>query len=106
MAFEPMIFVDDVEAGHVVFLGSIREADTPAMLALHLRIRDGKITAVEMLVQRNEKSALGFEELGYTWREIASQFEMDHTAIRRAYFREIEVMLKSLSQPGDFPRCD
>ena len=63
------MFVDDVEAGHVVFLGSIREADTPAMLALHLRIRDRKITAVEMLVQRNEKSALGFEELGYTWRE-------------------------------------
>jgi hypothetical protein len=44
--------------------------------------------------------------LGYTWREIASQFEMDHTAIRRAYFREIEALVKSLSQPGDFPRCD
>src|ERR1700748_1109192 len=43
------MFVDDVEAAHVVFLGSIREADTPAMLALHLRIRDRKITAVEML---------------------------------------------------------
>jgi hypothetical protein len=63
------MFVDDVEAGHVAFLGSIREADTPAMLALHLRIRDRKITAVEMLVQRNEKSALGFEASGYTWRE-------------------------------------
>ena len=44
--------------------------------------------------------------LGYTWREIATQFEMDHTAIRRAYFREMEALLKSLSQPGDFPRCD
>jgi hypothetical protein len=63
------MFVDDVEAGHVAFLGSIREADTPAMLALHLRIRKGKITAAETLVQRNEKSALGFEEIGYTWRE-------------------------------------
>jgi hypothetical protein len=62
------MFVDDVEAGHVAFLGSIREADTPAMLALHLRIRDRLITAVEMLVQRNEKSALGFEAIGYTWR--------------------------------------
>jgi hypothetical protein len=63
------MFVDDVEAGHVAFLGSIREADTPAMLALHLRVRDRKITAAEMLVQRNEKSALGFEQIGYTWRE-------------------------------------
>jgi hypothetical protein len=63
------MFVDDVEAGHVAFLGSIREADAPAMLALHLRIRDHKIAAVETLVQRNEKSALGFEEIGYPWRE-------------------------------------
>ena len=63
------MFVDDVDAGHVAFLGSIREADTPAMLALHLRIRKGKITAAEALVQRNEKSALGFEDIGYRWRE-------------------------------------
>lgn len=63
------LFVDDVEAGHVAFLGSIREADTPAMLALHLRVRKGRITAAEALVQRNEKSALGFEAIGYTWRE-------------------------------------
>jgi hypothetical protein len=63
------MFVDDVEAGHVAFLGSIREADTQAMLALHLRVRDGKITAAETLVQRNEKSAQGFDEIGYMWRE-------------------------------------
>jgi hypothetical protein len=63
------MFVDDVEAGHVAFLGSIREADAQAMLALHLRVRDGKITAAETLVQRNEKSAQGFDEIGYTWRE-------------------------------------
>src|SRR5258708_8993263 len=44
--------------------------------------------------------------LGYTWREIASQFEMDHTAIRRAYFRGMEALLKSLSPPGHFLRCD
>ncbi len=63
------MFVADVEAEHVAFLGSIREADTPAMLALHLRIRKGQISDVETLVQRNEKSAQGFEEIGYTWRE-------------------------------------
>jgi hypothetical protein len=63
------MFADDVESGHVAFLGSIREADTPAMLALHLRIRNGKITAAETLVQRNEKSGLGFEEIGYRWRD-------------------------------------
>jgi hypothetical protein len=69
------MFVTDVQAGHVSFLGSIKEADTPAMLALHLRIRKGRISAVETLVQRNEKSALGFEEIGYTWRDNLSAGE-------------------------------
>ncbi len=63
------MFVADVESGHVAFLGSITEADTPAMLALHLRIRKGRISAAETLVQRSEKSAQGFEEIGYTWRD-------------------------------------
>jgi hypothetical protein len=45
------------------------------MLALHLRIRKGQISAVETLVQRNEKSALGFEEIGYTWRDTLSARE-------------------------------
>ena len=63
------MFVSDVESGHVAFLGSIIEAETPSMLALHLRIRKGRISAAETVVQRNEKSAKGFEEIGYTWRE-------------------------------------
>jgi hypothetical protein len=69
------MLVTDVEAGHVAFLGSIKEADTPAMLALHLRIRKGEISAAETLVQRNEKSAQGFEEIGYTWREAVPPSE-------------------------------
>jgi DNA-directed RNA polymerase specialized sigma24 family protein len=40
--------------------------------------------------------------LGYSWREIAGQLEMDHTAVRRAYLRELESVLRSLSRPGDF----
>ena len=88
------MFVDDVEAGHVAFLGSIREADTPAMLALHLRIRKGKITAAETLVQRNEKSALGFEEIGYTWREplVAAERRSRDDLLRtaNAYFSGLQ----------------
>jgi DNA-directed RNA polymerase specialized sigma24 family protein len=44
--------------------------------------------------------------LGYSWREIAGPLEMDHTAVRRAYFRELDSMLRSHSQPGDSPKCD
>ena len=37
--------------------------------------------------------------LGYSWREIASELKMDHTVLRRAYFREIESLLDDLSRP-------
>lgn len=78
--------VADTAAGHVAFLGSIREAGTPAMLALHLAIRNHRIAQIETLVQRSDKSALGFEKLGYTWasaipvRERMSRSELVHVA--------------------------
>jgi hypothetical protein len=59
--------VADTATGHVAFLGSIREAGMPAMLALHLAVRNRRITQIETLVQRSDKSALGFEKLGYAW---------------------------------------
>jgi hypothetical protein len=78
------MFVTDVASGHVAFLGSITEAGTPAMLALHLRIRKGQINAAETLVQRNEKSAQGFEEIGYTWRdEIPARDRMSRADLIR-----------------------
>lgn len=43
---------------------------------------------------------------GYTWREIAGELEMDHTAVRRAYLRELESLLQSLSRSGVSPKCD
>ena len=48
------------------------------------------------------QSIVNWRWLGYSWREIAVQFEMDHTAVRRAYFRELESVLHRLSRPGDF----
>ncbi len=63
------LVVADTAAERVAFLGSIREAGTPAMLALHLAIRDHRIAEVETLVQRSDRSALGFEKIGWTWTE-------------------------------------
>jgi hypothetical protein len=40
--------------------------------------------------------------LGYSWRKIATHLDMDHTAVRRAYFRELEALCRALSQPGAF----
>ncbi|HEY6923581.1 MAG TPA: hypothetical protein VI653_08940 [Steroidobacteraceae bacterium] len=100
------LFVTDVEAGHVAFLGSITEADTPAMLALQLRIRKGQITGVEMLVQRNEKSAKGFEEIGYDWSEPlpASERKSREDLLRTAnrYFTGMQ----QNDGKGDYPFTD
>jgi hypothetical protein len=43
---------------------------------------------------------------GYTWREIAREWEMDHTTVRRAYFRELKSVLQSLCRSGVSPKCD
>lgn len=52
------------------------------------------------------QSIIKWRWVGYTWREIARHLEMDHTVVRRAYFREMENLLRSLSQAGDLSRCD
>lgn len=44
--------------------------------------------------------------LGYSWREIARELEMDHTAVRRAYYVELNSVLHSLSRPGACTSCD
>jgi len=47
------------------------------------------------------QSIVNWRWLGYSWREIARQLEMDHTAVRRAYFRELDSVLGSVSRSGD-----
>jgi len=42
--------------------------------------------------------------LGYTWREIAKQLGLDFSVVRRAYFRELELLLRNLSRSGDSPQ--
>lgn len=50
------------------------------------------------------QSVLNLRRTGYSWREISSEFEMDHTAVRRAYFRELESLLRSISADGEKSR--
>jgi len=88
------MFVTDEKAGHVSFLGSIKEADTPAMLALHLKVQKGQIAEVETLVQRSDKSADGFEKIGYTWTESIPASERmsreDLMRVANLYFSGME----------------
>lgn len=44
--------------------------------------------------------------LGYSWREIGRELKLDHSEIRKAYFRELNLLLGNLSQLGESPKCD
>jgi len=63
-------FVPDVEAGQVAFIGTIYEdhrdpaQQTPAVIALRLKIENGEITEAEQQVVRNEDAARRMEERG------------------------------------------
>jgi hypothetical protein len=61
--------VADAETGHVAMLGSVREDGIPAMIAVHLKIQGRAIEHAEVFVQRDPKSAEGFEKIGYRWTE-------------------------------------
>jgi hypothetical protein len=56
------LFVDDVEAGQVAFIGTIREADTPAVIAVRLKIQNRQILEIETFVVRNANAAKNLEE--------------------------------------------
>lgn len=64
------MIVPDTAAERVAFLGSIREAGAPTMLAFDLAIRHHRIAEIETLVQHSVRSAKGFEKIGYKWTQI------------------------------------
>ncbi|HTC51424.1 MAG TPA: nuclear transport factor 2 family protein [Steroidobacteraceae bacterium] len=61
------LFVTDPPAGEVAFFGTIEEDNrdpakgTEVLMALRLRVRDGKITQIEELMARDEKPALAMD---------------------------------------------
>ena len=58
------IYIADPPVGQAGFIGTIRENDTPAILALRLKVDDLKITEIETFVVRDDSGALLLEELG------------------------------------------
>lgn len=61
-----------------------------------------RVYANELLSQLSPfaNSIVHWRWLEYSWREIAKELGMDHTAVRRAYFRELESVVRHLSRPG------
>jgi len=81
--------------------------DMESLLAGELEAEKG-VFAVELLSRMSPfaRAIVNRRWNGYTWREIAGELEMDHTAVRRAYLRELEALLRELSRSGDSPKCD
>jgi len=87
----------DVEAGRAVLMGTIREADTPAILVVRLKVRDRRITEVETLVIRNETAAKSLDTIGTpraVWTQAVPVAERHSRAelvrIANVYFSGIE----------------
>jgi hypothetical protein len=61
------LFVTDPKAGQVAFFGTVEEDNrdpakgTEVLMALRLRVQDGKITEIEELMARDEKPALAMD---------------------------------------------
>lgn len=65
-----------------------------------------RIYALELFARLSpfSQSIVRWRALGFSWRKIAGELEMDHTAVRRAYIREVETLLHDLSQSGDLSK--
>ena len=59
-------YMEDVAAGEAGFFGTMREAGQPIILALRLRIEDGKIAEIETIVNREKDEAANLERRGHT----------------------------------------
>jgi hypothetical protein len=57
------LYIADPQAGQVGFIGTIRENNVPAILALRLKVENTKISEIESLVARDTAGALRIEKL-------------------------------------------
>jgi hypothetical protein len=100
------LFVTDPPAGEVAFLGSIREDNTPAMLALRLKVRNRQISEIETFIQRSDRSALGFEKIGYAWTDVIPPAErMTREELLKTANMYFSGMQKNDGK-GDYPFAD
>jgi hypothetical protein len=58
------LFVDDPQQSTVAFLGTMREADIPVVVAIRLKVTGGQIPEIETFVVRNAAAATNLEKLG------------------------------------------
>jgi hypothetical protein len=102
-------YMEDVAAGEVGFFGTMREAGQPVILALRLKIENGKIAEIETIVNREKDEAANLEKREHTdplftetipAGERASRAELVETA--NMYFSGMQLN----DGKGDYPFTD
>jgi len=90
--------ISDVEAGQAVLMGTIREADMPAILVVRLGTVDRKIREIETLVIRNQGAAESLDRIGAprsAWRAAVPEPERrsrdELVRVANMYFSGIEL---------------
>lgn len=106
------LFVTDVVAGQVAFVGTINEDHrnpslaTPALLGLRLKVERGRIAEVEQMVVRDEGAANRVEALGTPHPLYLQTIQRDKRMTREALIETANKYFTGMQQndgKGDYP---
>ena len=108
------LFVTDVEAGQVAFIGTIREEGNggmtrPTSLALRLKVENRQISQIEMFVVNSAGAAEGMEELGMPNRVFLESIPENERMSRSELVRVANMYFEGLEQNdglGEYPFTD
>ena len=106
------LFVSDVDAGQVAFIGTLDEENadpakgTPALIALRLRIAGNQITEIEQEVVRNMDAANRVAALGSPHRLFTQPIPANQRMSRADLIRTANIYFTGMQQndgKGDYP---
>jgi len=110
------LYVADPQAGQIGFFGTVFEDDTPAILALRLRVEDGKISEVETVVARGdasgshgERGARNLERMGQPHPAFQAEVPASERASREELVRTANMYFTGLERndgKGVYPFTD
>jgi hypothetical protein len=109
------LFVADVPAGQVAFIGTIAEdgreatTDAPALMALRLKIENGRIAEIEQFVVRNAEAANRVAALGNPHPLYTQAIPQSERMSRAALIETANKYFTGMQQndgKGDYPFTD
>jgi hypothetical protein len=109
------LFVTDVEAGQVAFIGTIQEENTdpaqgtPALIALRLRVAASEITEIEQAVIRSVDAANRVEALGRPHELFTQTIPESERMSRADLIRTANMYFSGMQQndgKGEYPFTD